>query len=189
MPNTFKALSSGEISEDKARIMVDETACLPSADRRKIDTRMKSSMGPSGLRSLRTEARALAEEMNDEAAAERVKRATANRRVTMTPLDDGMGRVSAILPIQQAVAVYEGLREKRQIQPWQPGRHRGAGTISSWPTPSSSGSPVRQAPRQFPPKSTLSSRRNPCSPTVCSRVAARIRPPACQDGSQLHRRK
>lgn len=111
LPNTFKALSSGDISEDKARIMVDETACLPSADRRKVDTRMKSSMGPSGLRSLRTEARALAEEMNDEAAAERVKKATANRRVTMTPLDDGVGRVSAILPIQQAVAVYEGLRE------------------------------------------------------------------------------
>ncbi|SMX75069.1 HNH endonuclease [Brevibacterium antiquum] len=110
MPNTFKALASGEISEDKARVMADETATLPSADRRKVDTRMKMSMGPAGLRSLRTEARALAEEMNAEAAAERATRAAANRRVTMTALDDGMGRVSAILPIQQAVAVYEGLK-------------------------------------------------------------------------------
>lgn len=110
MPNTFKALASGEISEDKARIMADETATLPSADRRKVDTRMKRSMGPAGLRSLRMEARALAEEMNAEASAERAKKATANRRVTMTALDDGMGRVSAIIPIQQAVAVYEGLK-------------------------------------------------------------------------------
>lgn len=109
MPNTFKALASGEISEDKARVMADETATLPSADRRKVDTRMKMSMGPAGIRSLRTEARALAEEMNAEAAAERAERAIANRRVTMTALDDGMGRVSAVLPIQQAVAVYEGL--------------------------------------------------------------------------------
>ncbi|SDR97331.1 protein of unknown function [Brevibacterium sandarakinum] len=110
MPNTFKALAAGEISEDKARVMADETATLPSADRGKVDTRMKTSMGPAGLRSLRTEARALAEEMNAEAAAERAKKATANRRVTMTALDDGMGRVSAIIPIQQAVAVYEGLK-------------------------------------------------------------------------------
>lgn len=110
MPNTFKALASGEISEDKARVMADETATLPSADRRKVDTRMKMSLGPAGLRSLRTEARALAEEMNAEAAADRAKKATANRRVTMTALDDGMGRISAIIPIQQAVAVYEGLR-------------------------------------------------------------------------------
>lgn len=110
MPNTFKALAAGEISEDKARVMADETATLPSADRRKVDTRLKTSMGPAGLRSLRTEARALAEEMNAEAAAERTKKATANRRVSMTALDDGMGRVSAIIPIQQAVAVYEGLK-------------------------------------------------------------------------------
>lgn len=110
MPNTRKALASGEISEDKVRVMVDETAALPSADRRKVDTRMKTSLVPNGLRSLRMETRALAEEMKAEAAAERAKRATANRRVTMTPLDDGMGRVSAIIPIEQAVAVFDGLR-------------------------------------------------------------------------------
>lgn len=111
MPNTFQALAAGTISEDKARIMADVTATLPTADRRKVDTRMKSSMEPAGLRSLRTEVRALAEEMNTETAAERTKKATANRRVTMTALDDGMGRVSAIIPIQQAVAVYEGLKD------------------------------------------------------------------------------
>lgn len=110
MPNTFKALSAGEISEDKARVMVDETAVLPSADRRRVDTRMKTSLVPNGLRSLRMETRALAQEMNAEAATERAKRATANRRVTMTPLDDGMGRVSAIIPIEQAVAVFDGLK-------------------------------------------------------------------------------
>ena len=54
MPNTFKALSKGEISEDKARIMVDETAVLDAADRRRVDTRMKRSLEPSGLLSLRS---------------------------------------------------------------------------------------------------------------------------------------
>ena len=110
MPNTFKALSKGEISEDKARIMVDETAVLDAADRRRVDTRMKRSLEPSGLRSLRSEVRALSAEMDAEAAAKRAAKAVTNRRVTMTVIDDGMARISAILPLPQAVAAYESLR-------------------------------------------------------------------------------
>src|SRR5699024_9959832 len=59
LPKTFKALATGSSSEDKARIMVEETAVLGDADRRRVDSRMKRSLGPAGLRSLRTEARAL----------------------------------------------------------------------------------------------------------------------------------
>ncbi|MCU4297326.1 HNH endonuclease [Brevibacterium permense] len=110
MPNTFKALSKGEISEDKARIMVDETAVLAGADRRKVDTRMKRSLGPTGLRSLRAEVRALSAEMDAEAAAKRAAKAESNRRVNLTVIDDGMARISAILPLTQAVAAYESLR-------------------------------------------------------------------------------
>ena len=110
MPNTFKSLSTGEISEVKARIMVDETAVLDAADRRRVDTRMKRSLEPSGLRSLRSEVRALSAEMDAEAAAKRVAKAVTNRRVTMTVIDDGMARISAILPLPQAVAAYESLR-------------------------------------------------------------------------------
>ncbi|AZT99855.1 MAG: DUF222 domain-containing protein [Brevibacterium linens] len=110
MPNTFKALAGGEISEDKARIMVDETAVLVAADRRTVDTRMKRSLGPSGLRSLRAEVRALSAEMDAEAAAKRAAKAKSHRRVNMTVIDDGMARISAILPLTQAVAAYESLR-------------------------------------------------------------------------------
>ena len=110
MPNTFKALSKGKISEDKARIMVDETAVLDAADRRKVDTRMKRGLEPSGLRSLRAEVRALSAEMDAEAAAKRAAKAATNRRVNMTVIDDGMARISAILPLPQAVAAFESLR-------------------------------------------------------------------------------
>ncbi|MGC2976626.1 DUF222 domain-containing protein [Brevibacterium sp. FAM 25378] len=110
LPNTFKALAKGEISEDKARIMVDETAVLADADRRKVDTRMKRSLEPTGLRSLRAEVRALSAEMDAEAAAKRAAKAATNRRVNLTVIDDGMARISAILPLPQAVAAYESLR-------------------------------------------------------------------------------
>lgn len=111
MPNTFKALSRGTISEDKARIMVEETAVLQSADRRRVDTRMRNSMGPAGLRSLRMETRALSEEMDAQTVAERARKAASNRRVTVTAIDNGMGRVSAILPLPQAVAVFGSLKD------------------------------------------------------------------------------
>jgi hypothetical protein len=110
MPNTFKALRTGEISEDKARIMVEETAVLTDVDRRRVDTRMKRSLEPAGLRSLRAEARALSAEMDAEAAAKRAAKQVANRRVSLTPIEDGMGRISAILPLPQAVAAFESLQ-------------------------------------------------------------------------------
>src|SRR5699024_12287511 len=70
----------------------------------------RRSLGPAGLRSLRTEARALSAEMDAEAAAKRAAKAASNRRVSLTPLEDGMGRISAILPLPQAVAAFERLR-------------------------------------------------------------------------------
>ena len=109
MPQTFEALAMGRISEDKARIMVEETAVLRPDDRRRVDSRMKRSLEPAGLRSLRTEVRALSTEMDAEAAAKRAAKAASHRRVSLTPLDDAMGRVSAILPMPQALAAFVGL--------------------------------------------------------------------------------
>ncbi|QZE26300.1 HNH endonuclease [Brevibacterium casei] len=111
MPETFKALSSGEISAEKARIMVDETATLASPDRRRVDTRMRESLGQSGPRSLRAEVRAMAMQVKGEDADRKAREASKHRRVTLTTLADGMGRVSAILPLTEAVAVWTGLKE------------------------------------------------------------------------------
>lgn len=110
LPDTFAALSRGVISEDKARVVVDETEGLPDRDRTRVDTRISESLPSAGMRSLRSEARALAIELSGNDADERVKKATAGRRVTLTPLRDGMGRLTAKVPIQQAVAAFEGLK-------------------------------------------------------------------------------
>ncbi|MDN5658033.1 DUF222 domain-containing protein [Brevibacterium sandarakinum] len=110
LPGTYKALSVGKISEQKARVMVEETDGLTNEDKRTVDARMGESLGPSGIRGLRSETRALVQELRMDDAAEKVKRATARRRVTLTALRDGMGRLSATLPLQQAVAAFEGLK-------------------------------------------------------------------------------
>ncbi|GAA0036285.1 MULTISPECIES: HNH endonuclease [Brevibacterium] len=111
MPETYTALSSGEISIEKARIMVDETASLAPADRSRVDARMRGSLGQSGPRSLRTEVRAMAMQVDGADAERKAREAAAHRRVTLTTLEDGMGRVSAILPLPEAVAVWTGLKE------------------------------------------------------------------------------
>lgn len=111
MPQTFRALSTGAISEDKARIMAEETAVLDAGDRRSVDIRMNRSLEPSGLRSLRAEVRAITAEMDAEAAAQRAAKAASNRRVSLTAIADGLGRISAIVPLPQAVAAFESLRD------------------------------------------------------------------------------
>ena len=110
LPGTYAALAAGEISADRARIVVEETATLDPGDRRRVDTRMRESLGQSGPRGLRTEVRALAMQVDAADAAKKAERAAAHRRVSLTTLADGMGRVSAILPLPQAVAVWTGLK-------------------------------------------------------------------------------
>lgn len=110
LPDTFEALTRGTISEAKANVIADETADLSGDERRRVDRRIRNSLSDSGIKSLRHEARALAAEIAADTAADRAARAAANRRVTMTPLPHGMGRVSAILPMIQAVAVSEALK-------------------------------------------------------------------------------
>ncbi|RBP63177.1 HNH endonuclease [Brevibacterium sanguinis] len=110
LPLTFDALRAGVISEAKAKVIVDEVADLAPAERRKLDVRMRNSLPDAGVRSLRHEARALAAELSSEDAAERAARAAAERRVTVTALPHGMGRICATIPMVRAVAVAEALR-------------------------------------------------------------------------------
>src|SRR5699024_7675889 len=110
LPNTFKALATDSISEDKARITVDETAVLGDAVGRRAVARLMPGLGPAGLPGLRTEARLLSAATAAEAAAKRSAKAASHRRVSLTPLVGGMGRISAILPLPQAVAPFEILR-------------------------------------------------------------------------------
>lgn len=53
--------------------MVEETDGLTNEDKRTVDARMGESLGPSGIRGLRSETRALVQELRMDDAAEKVK--------------------------------------------------------------------------------------------------------------------
>lgn len=110
LPRTYEALADGSISEAKARIIADETSWLTPDERRFVDEELQGRAPAAGHRRLRTEARSLAANVSSENAHERAEAAGANRYVSMSVLSNGMARISATLPLQQAVAAYESLQ-------------------------------------------------------------------------------
>ncbi|SMX76449.1 protein of unknown function (DUF222) [Brevibacterium sp. 239c] len=109
LPRTFAALAEGSISEAKARIIADETAWLTSDERLFVDEELKGRAAKAGSRRLRTEVRSLAANVSSDNAHERTEAASADRHVSLSVLGNGMAKLSATLPLQQAVAAHESL--------------------------------------------------------------------------------
>lgn len=114
MPNTFGALKSGTISEEKARIVVKETTWLPREKRQEVDERMRERLAEVGIRRLGNEVRALAQKLDQKAAVDHLERRTEERTVTVRPAPGNMAYLTALLPMPQAVAAYANLSRSAQ---------------------------------------------------------------------------
>lgn len=123
MPHTFALLSDGHLDEWTATVLVRETAILSLEDRRQVDDRLcamtvEAATGevsdPLVLdwtpRRVARAARALAAELDPEAAVRRSAKAEADRRVTIRPAPDTMTFVTGLLPVGQGVAVWASLK-------------------------------------------------------------------------------
>ena len=112
MPHALAALTVGHLSEWRATLLVRETACLTVADRATIDAQLCANpvvLFGLGDRELASRARALAFELDPEAAVGRASRAPADRRVTLRPAPDVMAQLTGLLPVAQGVAAYAAL--------------------------------------------------------------------------------
>ncbi|MEP7331803.1 MAG: HNH endonuclease [Terracoccus sp.] len=125
MPNTFAALNSGLLSEARAETIVRECAHLSGEQRRALDaelvviTRPDASdtdepaagdgLGSLGDRELTRRVRALAYRADPGAAAERCAKAALERRVELRHAADAMCRLTAHLPLAQALAAHAAL--------------------------------------------------------------------------------
>ena len=122
MPHTHALLTTGQIGEWTATLLVKETAILSVEDRRLVDERLcamrvNASTGeilpPSVLELTPLQAagaaRALAAELDPEAAARRASKAEKDRRVTIRPAPDTMTYVTGFLPVGQGVACWANL--------------------------------------------------------------------------------
>lgn len=109
MPRTYAALRAGRISEWRAMLVVQATACLSRDDRAAVDAEMEDRLGTLGDRALADTARGIADRLDPCAAVQRSRKAEADRRVSIRPLPDTMVALTGILPAAQGVAAYAAL--------------------------------------------------------------------------------
>jgi hypothetical protein len=134
LPCTLAALAAGDIGEWQAMLVVRETAVLSAADRTAVDARLASHLGRLGDQALAREASRLADLVDPQAVARRITRAQADRRVTVRPAPGpagcAMARLTATMPVAEAVGAYAALRRHAESQRAK-GDPRGVGQLMS----------------------------------------------------------
>ena len=112
LPHTLAAMEAGWCSEWRAIQLAQGTACLSLADRKTIDKTLMADPATTdgwGDRRFRAEVDRLAYAADPVAAVERRAKAVAERHTSLRPAPDGMTRFSAVLPLEQGVAVHATL--------------------------------------------------------------------------------
>jgi hypothetical protein len=112
LPCTLTALAAGDISEHRARIIAEETACLSADDRRTADRELASRMARLGDRELREATRRITLRLDHDAASRRARSAREERHVTSRMLPDGMARLTAVLGAEHCAAITQALHEE-----------------------------------------------------------------------------
>ena len=112
LPYTMARFAAGEISEYRAQLVAQETACLSRIDRGRVDAALAGELATLSDREVVARAKQIAYELDPHSVVERVSRAEADRRVTIRPAPDCMALVSALLPVAQGVALYAALRRE-----------------------------------------------------------------------------
>jgi len=113
MPHTLAALRAGTVNEYRARLLVRETACLEKDARAQVDrTLCADPRGLEGVGTKRLVAMAQVEAYRLERAAvvRLAERDAAERTVSLRPAPGAMTYLTALVPLQQGVAMYANLQ-------------------------------------------------------------------------------
>lgn len=113
LPETYRLLVAGQISEYVASLVVSETRHLDRKTRREVDAKISAAgicqMGP---RSAAACARRHAYQADPEGYVQRGRTERKNRRVTLRAAPDTMSLLSGYLPAEQGVACLKSLRDQ-----------------------------------------------------------------------------
>lgn len=113
MPHTLSALECGALSEWRATLIVRESACLSVKHRRELDAALCadiSRLDGWGNARVAAEAKKVAARLDAAAVVDGMAKAAADRCVTIRPAPDTMTYVTALLPVDQGVAIYAALK-------------------------------------------------------------------------------
>lgn len=132
MPHTLTALREGRLSEERALLLVKETACLTLEDRARIDADLcadPATLHGVGTRQLVGLITERANQIDPAALVKRAAKATSERCVTIRPAPDTMTYVTALLPVAQGVQVYAALKLAAESARYRGGDERSMGQI------------------------------------------------------------
>jgi hypothetical protein len=132
MPHTLTALREGRLSEERALLLVKETACLTLEDRARIDADLcadPATLHGVGTRQLVGLITERANQIDPAALVKRAAKATSERCVTIRPAPDTMTYVTALLPVAQGVQVYGALKLAAESARYTGGDERSTGQI------------------------------------------------------------
>ena len=112
MPHALAALDTGQLNEERVILFARETAALSVADRAAVDEELAADTGTftgAGTRAVAAAVRAAAIRRDPRSVAQRASHVASERRVSLRPAPDCMTYFTALLPVQQGVAVYAAL--------------------------------------------------------------------------------
>jgi Domain of unknown function (DUF222) len=112
LPETYRLLTAGEISEYVASVVVTETRHLDANTRRDVDAKISvAGIARMGPRSASACARKHAYEADREGYVQRGRTERKNRRVGLRPAPDTMSLLTGYLPAEQGVACLKSLQD------------------------------------------------------------------------------
>ncbi|WP_154674263.1 HNH endonuclease [Nakamurella lactea] len=129
LPEAFKLLLSGEVSEDQCLILATRTSHLSDLDAIIVDAGISPRM--SGWNKKQTEQAAdrAAYEIDPQGSVDRRAKAEKDRRVWCRPAPDCMAKVTALLPMVEGVAVFKALSQAADSSKGIGGEKRTRGQI------------------------------------------------------------
>ncbi|ODU07482.1 MAG: hypothetical protein ABS81_01690 [Pseudonocardia sp. SCN 72-86] len=113
-----EAFTAGDLDERKVAAIVAAASHLGPDDRAEVDRRLSERDLPAyGHRRVADLARSIVAAVAPQRFAERARAAREERHVSIRALDDGMVRLSAVLPVEQGIACYAALR-RAVVEHW-----------------------------------------------------------------------
>ncbi len=111
MPATLGVLARGEVSELAVGVAVGEAACLQPVDRSRVDAELATVVESMSVRQVEHAVRRRVIELDTAAVVRRAAKARADRYVSLRPAPYCMALLTALLPVEQGVAVDAALRQ------------------------------------------------------------------------------
>jgi hypothetical protein len=112
LPDTYRQLTVGELSERVAETVVTETRHLEPKTRRHVDAQLQAAgISRMGFKTAIACVRKTAYEADREGYVQRGRTERKHRRVGLRPAPDTMAVLSGYLPAEQGIACYTALRQ------------------------------------------------------------------------------